>query len=107
MRMKRVALWVLVTFAVLVGLALVYYRFILDWQGRPVCHKQIMMGFLLVLHPSGGDITNDKKPFPNVEGSSQASLATIGDSMAGNMAWTNDYTYVPGLREDDPPDLIL
>jgi hypothetical protein len=65
-----------------------------------------MMGFLTVMHPNGGDILNDPKPFPNPTGLSQDSLATISESM-GYMAWTNDYNYIPGLREDDPPDLVL
>jgi hypothetical protein len=93
--------------AILIGLAVGYYNFILDWNGRPFCHKQIMFGFLNVMHPSGGDILHDQKPFPNVKGLSRDSLATIGGSMGDYMAWTNDYNYVPGLREDDPPDLVL
>jgi hypothetical protein len=107
MRKKRVILWVGGTLAVLVGLAFGCYNFVLDWQGRPFCHKQIMLSFLAVMYPSGGDLTNDRQPFPNVKGLSQDSLAAISDSMAGYMAWTNDYNYVPGLREDDPPDLVL
>ena len=67
MRTKPVVLWIGGTFAVLIGLAVGYYNFILDWQGRPFCHKQIMFGFLNVMHPSGGDILHDPKPFPNVK----------------------------------------
>lgn len=104
---RRAILWFCGTFAVLVGLAYGSYRFLLDWHGRPTCHKLIMLGFMTVMHPHGGDILHDPKPFPNVRGSSQASLATLSESMAGYMAWTNDYNYIPGLREDDPPDLVL
>src|SRR5436189_6324450 len=68
MRAKRLALWIGGAFAVFLGLALCYYLFILDWQGRPFCHKQLMFGFLDVMHPSGGDLTNAKEPFPNVKG---------------------------------------
>ena len=92
--------------AIIIGLAVGYYNFILDWNGRPFCHKQIMLAFLCVMHPSGGDILNEPKPFPNVRGSSRDSLASISDKM-GYMAWTNDYNYVAGLREDDPADLVL
>ena len=107
MRTKRVILWIGGTFAVLVGSASSYYHFILDWEGRPFCHKQIMFGLLTVMHPLGGNITNDRQPFPNVKGSGQDSLAITADAMAGYMRWTNDYCFVPGLREDDPPDLVL
>ena len=107
MQSKRAICWIGSLFAVLVGLAFGYYFFILDWQNRPFCHKQIMFGFLNVMHPNGGDILHDQKPFPDVNGLSQSSLATISESMGGYMAWTNDYNYIPGLREDDPPDLVL
>ena len=107
MRAKRIIIRIGGATAILVGLAFGFYYFILDWQGRPVCHKGIMLGFLNVIHPSGGDILHDPKPFPNVKGRSQDSLATIRDGMGGYMAWTNDYNYVPGLHEDDPPDLVL
>ena len=107
MRTKRVMSWIGGTSAVLVGLAFGYYNFILDWQGRPFCHKQFMFGFLEVMHPSGGDILDDPRPFPNANGLSQVSLAAISENMGGYTVWTNDYSYVPGLREDDPPDLVL
>ncbi len=107
MRTKIVVFWVAGISAALVGLIFGYFCLILDWDGRPTCHKTIMLGFSAVMHPSGGDITNAREPFPNVKGSSQDSLAIIGDNLSGYMAWTNDYNYVPGLREDDAPDLIL
>jgi hypothetical protein len=93
--------------AILIGLAFGYHHFILDWDGRPTCHKMIMFGFLNVMHPAGGNILNDPKPFPNVKGLSRDSLATIRDSVGGDMDWAKDYNYVPGLREDDPPDLVF
>jgi hypothetical protein len=107
MRPKHVIMWIAGTLALLMGLALGYGRFILDWNGRPFCHKQIMFGFLNVMHTSGGDILNDPKPFPNVKGLSQESLATTRDFMGDEVAWTNDYNYVAGLRENDPADLVL
>jgi hypothetical protein len=107
MRPKRVILWSAGTLAIFIGLAVGFYIFILDWNGRPFCHKQIMFGFMNVMHPSAGDMLNDTQPFPNVKGLSQDSLATIRDGVGGYMAWTNDYNYIPGLREGDPPDLVL
>ena len=104
---KRAIFWIGGTMALLVGSALGYYHFILDWHGRPICHKQITLSLSTVMHSSDGVITTEWQPFPNVRGSSQDSLATLSESMAGYMVWTNDYNYVPGLREDDPPDLVL
>jgi hypothetical protein len=107
MRSKPVILWVAGIIAMLIGLAFGSYFFILDWNGRPFCHKQIMLSLMSVMHTSSGDILNDPKPFPNVKGLSQDSLAANRESMGSYMAWTNDYNYIPGLREDDPPDLML
>jgi hypothetical protein len=107
MRHKRIIRSIAGALAVLVGLAFGYYYLILDWNGRPTCHKGIMLSFLTVMHESGENITNDPKPFPNVKGLSRDSLETIRESMAGHMDWATNYNYVPGLREDDPADLVL
>jgi hypothetical protein len=107
MRPKRLILWIAGVLTVLIALAFGYDQFILDWDGRPTCHKGIMLSFLTVMHESGGDILADPKPFPNVKGSSRDSLETIRDSMGGYMVWAKDYNYVPGLRENDPADLVL
>jgi hypothetical protein len=104
MRPKRVIWWCAGLLAILIIAAVGYCGLIVDWSGRPFCHKQIMFGFLNEIR---GDLSNDSKPFPNVKGISRDSLASIGDSMGGYKDWTNDYNYVPGLREDDPPDLVL
>ena len=103
MRAKHLVLWIGGAFAGLVGLAFGYYCLILDWQARPFCHKQIMMSFLVWMHDQGAG-TNT---FPNVSGKGADSLAEIREEMAGNMRWANGYKYVPGLREDDPGDLVL
>jgi hypothetical protein len=107
MRAKRFILWIGKAMVVLLGLALGFYFFVLDWQGRPFCHKQIMFGFLGVMHPPDEGRTQAKAAFPNVRGLGQDSLATVGESMGGDWVWKSDYNYVPGLREDDPPDLVL
>src|SRR5580658_7834702 len=93
--------------ATLVGSALIYYNFILDWDGKPFCHKQIYTAFVLSMHEAGYDIAHDPKPFPNVKGIGRDSLATIHEGMGNYMDWAKEYGYVPGLREDDPGDLVL
>ncbi len=90
MRITRIIFWSGGTFAALVGLVFGYYNFILDWHARPVCHKLIMFALTSVMHTSGGNVSDDPKPFPNVKGLSQDSLATISDGMGGYMRWTND-----------------
>lgn len=107
MRVKRLIGWGAGVLLAMIGLALGYYFFILDWQGRPFCHKQIMFAFLNLMHPGGGDLTHASEPFPNVRGSSLESLAATSEGMNNFMVWTNDYNYVPGLREGDPPELVL
>jgi hypothetical protein len=87
----------------LFGLAFVYFRFFLDWNSQPFCHRVINGEFLQLMHPQGGDITHDPKPYPNVKGLSEDSLATVN----GYRDWAKDYNYIPGLREDDPQDLVL
>lgn len=105
--MKRIARWIGGVLAVLILLVLGYRHLVFDMEGQPVCHKQIMFGFTGLMHPAGGNILLDPKPFPNVDGLSQKSLTAISDTMAGYTVWTNDYNYVPGLCENDPPDLVL
>jgi hypothetical protein len=54
-----------------------------------------------------GMANNNTNPFPNVGGSSADSLASIREEMNGYMSWATNYHYVPGLRQDDPGDLVL
>jgi hypothetical protein len=107
MRPKRLILWGAGILAVLVGLALSYYHFILDWEGRPFCHKQVMFAFMNWMGDHGMDINSHTNTFPNVNGVGRDSLATISEGMNGHMNWAKDYRYVPGLREGDPGDLVL
>ena len=101
MRRTRVILLVAATLAVLVGMPLGYYHLILDWDGRPFCHKQVNLAFRIWME--------DRKTnaFPNVEGVDRASLAVIQDEMGGDMVWAQNYRYIPGLQEGDPGHLIL
>ena len=107
MRLKTTGLWIAGVLAIMVGLCLGYYNFILDWQGRPFCHKQIMFAFSSWMGTDGVDISSKTNAFPNVNGASQESLASIRDEMNGYMDWAKDYRYIPGLRGDDPGDLVL
>jgi hypothetical protein len=59
------------------------------------------------MHEPGINYANDPKPFPNVNGNSRDSLYAISNGMGGYMDWVKDYGYVPGLREDDPGELVL
>lgn len=107
MRHKRVIFPVAGIFAILIGLSFAYYRFILDWNGRPISNAQLLLAFVSVMHEPGVDFANDPKPFPNVNGSSQKSLTTLKQAMGGHMDWATNYNYIPGLRENDPGDLVL
>src|SRR5436190_5293989 len=91
----------------IVALCLVYYCLLLDWHGRPFCHKQIMFAFKPWMQDNGMDINSNTNPFPNVRQGSRDSLAAISEGMNGYMKWAADYRYVPGLHEDDPGDLVL
>ena len=84
-----------------------YYYFILDGQARPFCHKQVMLSFVQWMSDHGMDINSRTNPFPNVGGKGADSLAEIREEMGGSMSWATGYRYVPGLREDDPGDLVL
>jgi len=51
--------------------------------------------------------TTNRNWYPNVGGTSSASLELIAPYVKGGMDEFRDYKYVPGLRSDDPADLIL
>ncbi|MEI8289426.1 MAG: hypothetical protein WCH99_08120 [Verrucomicrobiota bacterium] len=107
MRLKRVIIWIVVTLILLIGLVLGYDHFILDLEGKPYCHKQIMFAFMNWMTDQDMDINSGTNNFPNVNGIGRDSLATISNGLAGQMEWAKDYRYVPGLRENDPGDLVL
>jgi hypothetical protein len=107
MRLKITRLWVAGALIAAVGLAVGYYYLILDWKGRPVCHKVVMVAFDEWMIANGMDTNSRTNSFPNVNGVGKDSLDSIRDAMGGYMDWVRDYRYVPGLRENDPGQLIL
>jgi hypothetical protein len=107
MHLSRPIRWLVVTLAVLLGLSLGFYYFILDWHDKPFCHKQVMLVIQSWMDANGMRSTTLNNPFPNVGGVGQDSLAEIHTEMGEDMAWAQDYRYVPGLRQDDPGDLVL
>jgi hypothetical protein len=90
----------------IVALPFSYSHFILDWQGRPFCHKVVESGFKMWMGDQGLDFNSNTNAFPNVDGRSWQSLAAIQKQMNGTN-WARNYRYVPGLRENDPGDLVL
>lgn len=101
MRLKRTMLWIGDPVAVLATLVLGYYFFILDWSGRPFCHKQYYFGFRIWMDD------HKTNSFPNVGGASSDSLMAIREEKGGGTRWSEHYRYVPGLHQDDPGRLIL
>ena len=107
MRLKTTGLWVIGAPAVVVSLALGYYYVILDWQGQPVCHKQVTAAFTVWMMDNGINGKGQANPFPNAGGFSKNSLDLIASQMGGMMDWAKGYRYIAGLRGDDPGELIL
>jgi len=107
MRLKRSIRWLIVALVVFVCAPIFFYNFIiLDWNGRPYCHKQVMSSFLSWMSDKESNTNGAANEFPNVGGISRDSLAAINEEMAGTN-WSQNYRYVPGLREDDPGYLVL
>jgi hypothetical protein len=99
--------WVLAfALSLLVIVPLVYYFLILDWEGRPCCHKNIMLSLRLWMGDEGKSMNGGPNVFPNVGGVGKASMEAIHEEM-GSMEWAQNYRYVPGLHEDDPRQLVL
>jgi hypothetical protein len=99
--------WVFTGLVVLVGLAVIYYNSILDWQERPCCHKGIMLSLKAWMDEKGMGANSNTNSFPNVRGASRDSLLAIREEMGGRMDWAENYRYVPGLCENDPGQLLL
>ena len=98
--LPKAAKWTVITLVVLVCLLFVHTRFILDWQGQPVCHKALMSAFEIWMDD------NHTIAFPDVRGVGRDSLAEI-HSYPTRVQLEDRYGYVAGLRKDDPGDLVL
>lgn len=74
-----------------------------NWQAKPLCHKQLMLGLENWLEK------NQTTVAPNVNGRSADSLAAFmkvpGDEE--DKVWPTEYRYVPGLQKGDPSELVL
>lgn len=72
-------------------------------HARPTCHKQIHLAFHLLWNNQDG-----ANPFPNVNGSGQDSIRSLSNQLASlTGVVAQNYNYVPGLKEDDPGELVL
>ena len=98
MKRKRIIIGIVVTlFAVIVG-------FLLRHPPDPLtlCQKMLDSGF------EQWKQTNKANGYPNVHGDSTRSFAAAGVYMkGGGEDFNNTYGYVPGLKDDDPKDLVL
>lgn len=99
MRTKRALAWIGGGLLAVVALVLAYAFLVLDWEGRPICHKQIYVALRAWLDE------RQTGAFPNVAGDGRKSLAAILPPHFEKSA--AHYRYVPGLREGDPGDLVL
>ena len=98
--MKRTWILIGVAIAALTAGIAVYLFVLTDRSGRPYCHKQVDMAF------HDWQDLNKTKQFPNVNGCSTDSLAEIKQHLGG-VDLSDSYMYVPGLKRDDPGDLVL
>ncbi|MBI2438193.1 MAG: hypothetical protein HYV36_05200 [Lentisphaerae bacterium] len=64
------------------------------------CQKQIICAF------DQWPIDNHTNVYPNVVGNGMQSFLQVGEYLKLT-GYINDYAYVPGLRSDDPNDLVL
>lgn len=101
-RKFRPLYWVTLTLMLLVGLVAAHYFLIIDWDGRPFCHKNITLSLRFWMQEKGGGA----HAFPNVGGVGKTSIQVIAEEV-GTMDWATNYHYVPGLQDDDPPRLVV
>lgn len=98
--MKRVLIALFVVFVIFPAVYGLIYYLRIDWTGRPFCHKQIWFA------SEDWQQANKTGDFPNVDGRSQKSMAAL-EQVWSYLDWTNDYRYVPGLKQGDPGELVL
>jgi hypothetical protein len=83
---RRIVTWIVAAIVVF-GLPLGYYNFILDWQGKPYCHAQIVLALENWIERNANDSRSRTSPFPNVGGVARDSLDAIREEMENNMDW--------------------
>jgi len=66
---------------------------------RPLCHRGIDSAFQQWMLATG-----QTNAYPNAEGNGPASLAMVQPYFGQRI---QQYAYIPGLREDDPEDLVF
>ncbi len=80
------------------GALLAYRRFFFDWEGRPSCHKALELAVRIRMSEQKSNL------YPNASGSSRGSIDLLKEFLSFPM---DHYRYVPGLRPDDPGELVL
>lgn len=101
-RAAKISLWSVSAVILFAILAFAYPRVMLDYNAKPTCHKNLTMCFEL---RSSSDET---KVFPNVDGSSPKTILSLSNELVGMFPEVaTNYKYVPGLRSDDPGELIV
>jgi hypothetical protein len=100
-RLGKMSLWIVIVGSILLTLFIVARIGIWDNSNVPFCHKQ-MSSALRMLRKDDADM------FPNVEGVSLRSMGELAEALSiTTNAVFRDYNYLPGLRADDPKDLVL
>ena len=80
------------------GALLAYRRFFFDWEGQPSCHKALELAVRIRMSEQKSNL------YPNASGSSRGSIDLLKEFLSFPM---DHYRYVPGLRPDDPGELVL
>lgn len=85
MHRKRTVSWIGRLAVAVAALVAGYGFFVLDWSGRPFCHKQYYVGFGSWMNDDNSNV------FPNIGGRSSDSLMAIREEMGGGAGWAEHY----------------
>lgn len=110
--MKKPRVFILIAAAafLMVAGAIVFWPSFGAHELWPTCHKQVLLAMNMTIQDSvnGSDGHSGTNAYPNVAGISSNSMQVLGDvSRDLCRELQTRYQYVPGLREDDPADLVL
>ncbi|MEW6160252.1 MAG: hypothetical protein AB1813_22695 [Verrucomicrobiota bacterium] len=94
---------------IILAAALIGWMALFDRRGKPACHKMLGLALKLWMQEEELEYEKGTNAFPNVNGSAVASLGLLAPVIGGDVVvrWTNQYGYVPGLRQNDPRHLVL